>query len=117
MFYLLSNHTRFLNYFFVFFCAVFFLFPSITHAIIHPFGGQMSVPVPCIGGGKWTVVGPPVGGPYVWFPGTRTYLYGPPAHPGQWLLGNAGPVGFCVVSINPPIIFEGGTMIMLGSSI
>jgi hypothetical protein len=90
--------------------------PFYAHALVRPFGGQASVLVPCIGGGLWTVVGPPVGGPHIWYPWTRTYLFGPPSHPGQWLLGTAGPIGACVVSLHPLIIFHGSTMIQLGSS-
>lgn len=97
--------------------VVFICVPLYASAIILPFGGQITLPIPCIGGGIWTTIGPPIPGPYVWYPGTRTYVYGPPEHPGQWLLGNAGPIGFCVVSVYPPIVFEGGTMIMLGSSL
>ncbi len=89
----------------------FFSFSHYADAVI-PFGGRTLTIIPC-DIGTLTTVGPPVGGQYMYFPGTRTYLYGPPA-PGKWLLGNAGPVAICTISGFP--VGGGLTMIMLGSS-
>ncbi len=96
-------------------CALVLAFtPSI--ALAFPFGGQTSLVVPCYNGAIYAVVGPPVGGAYLWTPATMTYRFGPPTHPGQWLLGNAGPPYFCLVSILPIITFPGIDIIMMGSS-
>ncbi|MCW9054948.1 MAG: hypothetical protein OQJ98_03160 [Candidatus Pacebacteria bacterium] len=88
--------------------------PTRAHAL-KPFGGQVGAIIPCMGGSIHATVGPPVGGAYIWTPGTRTYLFGPPS-PGRWVLGNAAGPGICVVSINPPIFFTGLVMVMVGSS-
>ena len=81
-----------------------------------PFGGQASEVIPCYNGAIYALLGPPIGGPYLWTPSTKTYQFGPPTHAGQWLLGNAGPPYFCLVSILPIITYPGTDIIMMGSS-
>lgn len=96
--------------------GVLFIFsPFSAHAITKPFGGRTLTAISCRNAVIYTIIGPPVGGNYVWTPGTRTYLYGPPSV-GRWNLGTAGPPSICVISVNPPIFFFGLTMIMLGTS-
>lgn len=97
------------------FVIVFISFPVDVQAITKPFGGRTLTAISCSNAVIYTIIGPPVGGSYIWGPFTRTYLYGPPSV-GRWNLGTAGPPSICVVSINPPIFFFGLTMIMLGTS-
>src|ERR1700733_59137 len=89
-------------------------FPAITLAF--PFGGDASVVIPCYNGAIYALLGPPRGGPFLWTPSTQTFEFGPPTHAGQWLLGNAGPPFFCLVSILPIITYPGTDIIMMGSS-
>lgn len=92
---------------------------SVSAAMI-PFGGQVTMPIFC----KWppgaifTVIKPAGASPVnqIWLPTTRTYSYGPPRSPGQWLLGLDIAMGQCVVSFKPYIAFPGMYMQMLGSS-
>ena len=81
-----------------------------------PFGGRASLVIPCYNGAIYAFLGPPIGGPFLWTPSTKTYQFGPPTHAGQWLLGNAGPPYFCLVSIDPIITYPGTDIIMMGSS-
>jgi hypothetical protein len=94
--------------------AVIVLAPAT--ALAFPFGGQASVVIPCYNGAIYALLGPPIGGPYLWTASTKTYQFGPPTHAGQWLLGNAGPPYFCLVSILPIITYPGTDIIMMGSS-
>jgi hypothetical protein len=87
-----------------------------TTALAFPFGGAATVVIPCYNGAIYALLGPPVGGPFLWTPATLTYRFGPPTHGGQWLLGNAGPPYFCLVSILPIITYPGIDIIMMGSS-
>ncbi|HVM73677.1 MAG TPA: hypothetical protein VMU13_02235 [Candidatus Paceibacterota bacterium] len=88
-----------------------------TTVLAFPFGGQASVVIPCYyNDAIFAQLGPPIGGPYLWTPSTQTYQFGPPTHAGQWLLGNAGPPYFCLVSILPIITYAGTDIIMMGSS-
>ena len=89
-------------------------FPALTFAF--PFGGQASTVIFCYNQAIYVVLGPPIGGPYVWTPATKTYQFGPPTHSGQWLLGLAGPPYYCLVSIEPVIVFPGIAIDMMGSS-
>lgn len=90
------------------------LLPTIVFAF--PFGGRTSQVVPCYNQAIYASVGPPRGGPFVWTPSTRTYSYGPPTHAGQWLLGLASAPYYCIVSIEPVIVWPGTAIIMMGSS-
>ena len=87
-----------------------------TFALAYPFGGQASVVVPCYNNAIFANVGPPRGGTYIWTPATQTYRFGPPTHSGQWLLGLASIPYFCLVSVQPIIIWPGLAITMMGSS-
>lgn len=88
--------------------------PSAAAAF--PFGGQAFIVRPCYNNAIYVGLGPPRGGPFVWAPGTRTYSFGPPTHSGQWLLGLAGIPYYCIVSIQPVIVWSGTYITMMGSS-
>ena len=88
--------------------------PRITQAF--PFGGQASLVQPCVNGVTYLMLGPPVGGPYIWSPASLTYDYGPPRHAGQWFLGIAGAPDFCLISVFPTVIWPGTYISMIGSS-
>ncbi len=92
-------------------CAV---VPAV--ALAFPFGGSIGVIVPCYNNAIYASLGPPIGGPYIWTPATKTYQFGPPTHSGQWLLGLAGAPYFCLVSIEPVIVWPGTDITMMGSS-
>ena len=94
----------------VFFTAI----PLIAYG--YPFGDQINTFVRCYNQAIYANLGPPRGGPYVWTPSTKTYQFGPPTHAGQWLLGLAGAPYFCVVSIQPVIVWAGTYIVMMGSS-
>ena len=81
-----------------------------------PFGGQASVVIPCYDNAIYAYLGPPVGGPFLWTPSTQTYSFGPPSHAGQWLLGNAGPLYLCLVSVDPTNTLPATVILMMGSS-
>ncbi len=85
-------------------------------AAAFPFGGQASQVVRCYNNAIYASLGPPRGGPYIWTPSTKTYQFGPPSHGGQWLLGLAGAPYYCVVSIQPVIVWPGTYITMMGSS-
>jgi hypothetical protein len=104
--------TQLAGWFFAF--SVVVLAPAT--ALAFPFGGQASVVIPCYNGAIYALLGPPIGGPFLWTPSTETFRFGPPMHSGQWLLGNAGPPYFCLVSILPIITYPGTDIIMMGSS-
>ena len=93
-------------------CA--FALPLVAYAF--PFGGAIGQIIFCYNDAIYTVVGPPVGGTYIWTPSTRTYQFGPPMHSGQWLLGLAAPPYYCLVSIQPIIVYSGILITMMGSS-
>jgi len=90
------------------------LFPFA--ALAFPFGGQASIVLPCYNGAIYANLGAPIGGPFIWTPGTRAYSHGAPYHSGQWALGLAGAPYYCIVSIEPIIVFPGTAVIMSGSS-
>ena len=94
--------------------AIIICAPAIASAF--PFGGQASEVIFCYNDAIYALLGPPIGGPYLWTPSTKTYQFGPPRHSGQWLLGNAGPPYFCLVSILPIITYPGTDIRMMGSS-
>lgn len=94
--------------------AFLFVAPLVTEAF--PFGGKASVVLPCYNQVIYAALGAPNGGPYIWSPSTRTYLFGPPRHPGQWLLGLAGVPYFCIVILRPLTVWPGTHIMMMGSS-
>jgi hypothetical protein len=80
-------------------------------------GGQTSVVLPCIYNATiYAVVGPPYGGAFVWTTATKTYPFGAPRRPGQWLLGLTGVPYFCIYQIAPLITFPAISITMMGSS-
>lgn len=85
-------------------------------ALAFPFGGQASQVINCYNQAIYAALGPPIGGPYIWTPDTKTYQFGPPSAVGQWLLGLASAPYYCIVSISPLIIFSGTVITMMGSS-
>jgi hypothetical protein len=85
-------------------------------ALAFPFGGQIGQVIFCYNDAIWASVGPPRGGDYVWTPSTVTYTFGAPSHAGQWLLGLASPPYYCLVSIEPIIVYTGIAITMMGSS-
>ncbi len=94
-------------------CAV-LLFPPRASAA--PFGGAIGQIIFCYNDAIWETVGPPRGGTFIWTPSTKTYEFGPPAHSGQWLLGLSGAPYFCVVQIDPVVVYPGISITMMGSS-
>lgn len=87
-----------------------------SYVLAFPFGGQTSTVVPCYNQAIFARVGAPRGGDYIWTPATKTYQFGPPSFAGQWLLGLASAPYFCVVSIEPVIVWAGIAIDMMGSS-
>ncbi len=92
------------------------VFAAPLVAFAYPFGGMIGQIIFCYNNAIYTAVGPPRGGPFIWTPSTRTYQFGPPSHVGQWLLGLAAPPYYCLVSIQPIIVWSGILMTMEGSS-
>ncbi len=92
------------------------LLASPAFAFAFPFGGQAGIVIPCYNQAIYANLGPPRGGPYVWTPSTKTYQFGPPTHAGQWLLGLASAPYYCIVSIQPVIVWPGTYITMMGSS-
>jgi hypothetical protein len=85
-------------------------------ALAFPFGGQANIVRPCYNQAIYANLGPPRGGPYIWTTGTKTYQFGPPSHAGQWLLGLASVPYYCIISIQPVIVWPGTYITMMGSS-
>jgi hypothetical protein len=94
--------------------VIFLAVPSVATAF--PFGGQIGQIIFCYNNAIYASVGPPRGGPYIWTPSTKTYQFGPPMRVGQWLLGLAAPPYYCLVSVQPIIVWSGILMTMEGSS-
>ncbi|OGG57961.1 hypothetical protein A2853_03485 [Candidatus Kaiserbacteria bacterium RIFCSPHIGHO2_01_FULL_55_17] len=89
--------------------------PLSVHAF--PFGGRASVVLRCVYNSTiYANLGPPRGGEFIWTTGTKTYLFGPPAFAGQWLLGLAGAPYYCIYRISPLTIYTGIAITMMGSS-
>ena len=108
---ILSNHYKM-----IFVVAIIFLLFAPLFAFAFPFGGQASIVRPCFNEVIYASIGPPVAGPYIWAPSTKTYLFGPPRHSGQWLLGLASINYYCIVSRRPLITWPGSLITMLGTS-
>src|SRR3989344_3025661 len=85
-------------------------------AMAFPFGGQASMVIPCYNQAIYANLGAPRGGPYIWTPSTKTYQFGAPTHGGQWLLGLAGAPYYCIVSVQPVIVWPGTYITMMGTS-
>ncbi len=110
-----------------------FLFPALAFAEI-PFGGPITYMDPICQGppftwiGEYIQLGLPTPYPLMWTPAEISFAYGPPVHPGQYLLGMATPVWLpcilwiwvpCGVTVCPFPIVKGGGFIMAfhGSSL
>jgi hypothetical protein len=96
--------------------GIFVLVLVPLYAYAFPFGGSIGQIIFCYNNAIWANVGPPRGGQLIWTPTTKTYEFGPPSHSGQWLLGLAAPPYYCVVSIDPVIVYPGILITMMGSS-
>lgn len=90
------------------------MLPSL--ALAFPFGGSISIILPCYNNAIYAALGPPRGGPFIWTPATKTYQFGPPRRTGQWLLGLASAPYYCVFSILPVRVAPGTHIDMMGSS-
>ena len=108
------NIIRTVSPFFLLSILIALALPNVSVAA--PFGGSIGTIVPCYNQAIYANVGPPVGGPFIWTPSTQTYLFGPPRHSGQWLLGLYGVPYYCIVSIEPIIVWPGLNIEMMGSS-
>ena len=93
-----------------------FLIAMPQQAQAFPFGGQASIVRNCYNRVIYSLLGPPIGGPYIWSRGTRTYQFGPPSHAGQWLLGLANSPYFCIIRLQPLTVWPGTHILMLGTS-
>ena len=96
--------------------ATLFILSMPAIALAYPFGGQASIVIPCFDDAIYANLGAPAGGPFVWTPATETFRFGPPTHAGQWLLGTAGPLYLCLVSIDPIFTLPATAILMMGSS-
>lgn len=112
----MESHTLSMKTQALFFIAILAVVFAPTVALAFPFGGQASIVRPCYNEVIYASLGPPRGGPYIWAPSTKTYLYGPPRHAGQWLLGLASITYYCIVSRRPLITWPGTLITMMGSS-
>jgi hypothetical protein len=96
------------------FIGIMFLVPFVSGAI--PFGGPIITLAGCSDGVIWVTLGPPTPGNYMYHgQGTFSYSYGPPTHPGQWLLGHFGLPSPCqfgtfTVAVGPSIIYHGSSI-------
>ena len=90
------------------------LYPVFAFAF--PFGGQASIVAPCYNQAIYANLGPPRGGPYIWTTSTKTYQFGAPTHSGPGPLGLAGAPYYCIISIQPVIVWPGTYITMMGSS-
>ena len=80
-----------------------------------PFGGQITQVIRCNDGSLWMAIKPAGQSPtpQIWTPSTKTYMYGPPMRPGQWVLGLDASPGVCYVG---KFAIYGTTMLMVGDS-
>ena len=102
---------------FIFIVAGTFLVPQEAFAL-GPFGGAILTIYPCINGLKITLSTPTPG--FYFYPwGALSFLFGPPTHPGQWLLGMSGPPMACLTACEDgQCASPGGSVIIFhGSSI
>lgn len=111
-------------------CVLGVLLLPVTATAQIPFGGPITLynPICQTPPATWLVVGPPTPMNLMYVAGTFSYPFGPPAHPGQYLLGIAG-AGFvpCIIWVPCPcppavclcpIVIGGGSPILFhGSSV
>ncbi|PCI30274.1 hypothetical protein COB55_00645 [Candidatus Wolfebacteria bacterium] len=104
-----------------------------VHAqLLLPFGGAITTYLPggCFGAPGQPIatavqIGPPTFTPLMYMFGVSTSLkFGPPTHPGQWLLGMAGAYAPCMIWVScgiticyvPNPLFLGGSIIIYHGS-
>jgi hypothetical protein len=96
--------------------AWFFFFKDAEAQVVgFPFGGRIIGVTPCTNG-LMVILGPPTPMRLMYSPLSRSFSYGPPRTPGQWLLGTARPGGVCNLGVFLSIP-TAGTIIMQGSSL
>lgn len=114
---------------FAFLCSsalLFFPISSVQAQI--PFGGAIIIDYPvCVSPpGIVFELGPPTPGAFMYVTGSMVFPYGPPSHPGQWLLGTAGGFMTCLIPsmcgpspclIPFPALPGGELLLMHGSSV
>jgi hypothetical protein len=115
-----------LSVFIIFIFCIVTIFSPLSQALaLGPFGGMILFLFPaCIpyggnAGGSHIILGPPTAGKYMWSPGISfSYLWGPPSHIGQWLLGMSGPMTACVfmTPVGPQMYDWGWLILFHGSS-
>lgn len=81
-----------------------------------PFGGRASIVKYCYNQTIYALLGAPRGGPFVWYPATKTYQFGPPSHAGQWILGLSSGAYYCLWSVQPQDFRPATAIMMMGSS-
>lgn len=103
-----------LHHHFLFLVVAAFIFsPVLTQAQFIPFGGPILPPFPLTSvipnnisptcfEGIWFEIGPPTPMPLMYSWASFSYPYGPPTHPGEILLGLAGPFITCTVLLLLP---------------
>lgn len=61
------------------------------------FGGFVLASIPCTCSGNFLLtIGPPVGGQFVYYPGTQAFLHFNLPRPGVWAVGSYTPGGACL---------------------
>jgi|GEM_PF-1720609 len=99
--------------------AVVFSIPAPAHAFGVPFGGVITVSVPCTcsAGQLLTVVGP-IPGTYLMQPGISTpFLFGSFYKPGAFIIGNFVGGGVCLTAGTPcGVLPVTGTITIFGTS-
>ncbi|OGZ04327.1 MAG: hypothetical protein A2648_01105 [Candidatus Lloydbacteria bacterium RIFCSPHIGHO2_01_FULL_41_20] len=116
-----------LIYFLPLFFLLFFIAPTSSFAIFgapSPFGGPVVAIFPCFNNisAYRVILGPPSPGLYLYQTGvSRSFLFGPPIHPGQWVLGVSGGPPLCDISSEKGVFKAAknvlGLIIFHGSSI
>jgi len=100
--------------------TVIFLASSLPYPAeaIRPFGGPITWYFPGCNQGSLLYVGPPVGGQFMYTGSSKSFLFGPPTHVGQYLLGmSAGylvctvpcKIGACPIGGGELILFHGSS--------
>jgi len=91
---------------------LFISWPKPARAVLG-FGGRITNVTICLNGMLFAI-GPPVGGLFMYVPGTLTFAYAQ-LRPGPWALGGFTPGGVCILPFGSiPAL---GTMIMIGTSL
>lgn len=93
-------------------------FLPMERSYAQPFGGAITFLFPSCIEGIWLKLGPPTPGDYMYGAGSYSYLFGPPSHLGQWLLGLSGGFLTCSIPCHSGICVIGGGRLIIyhGSS-